>query len=82
MLVNACGCHASKSGVTYPQDSIGTNSLPVLKNSGCEANQNRIIRLTCDYKLVGVMLHEKLVKRDRNQFSSPSETVRIHILWK
>jgi len=28
------------------------------------------------------MLHEKLVKRDIDQLSSPSETVRLHILWK
>lgn len=26
---------------------------------------NKYFRLTCDYMLVGVMLHEKLVKRDK-----------------
>lgn len=40
------------------------------------------IRLTYNYKLVDVMLYEKLVKRDINQLSSSSETVRIHLLWK
>ena len=39
-------------------------------------------RLTYGYILVGVTPYEKLVKRDINQLSSPSETVRIHILWK
>lgn len=43
---------------------------------------NKYFRLTCDYMLVGVMLHEKLVKRDKNQLSSPSETVRLHLLLK
>ena len=40
------------------------------------------IRLTYDYKLVGMMSYEKLVKRDIDQLRLPFETVRLHTFWK
>ena len=41
-----------------------------------------IFRLTYNYKLVGMMLYEKLVERDIDPLSLPSETVRLHLLQK
>lgn len=45
-------------------------------------NSNNIyhndFRLTYNYKLVGMMLYEKLVERAIYPLSLPSETVRLH----